>query len=258
MAFCIFAAAGIWYFAAMGRSFRSAASTRPFPGEWRRILTERVRYYRNLAPDRQAAFEREIAGFIHENRFVGVAGVEVTDELKLLAAASAVMLLFGRPGRRYPRIPEILFYPRAFDEDYQTKGHDRNIAGLNHPWGTVILSVPSLLQSFASDSDGYHVGLHEFAHALDLSGQEWDGIPVGLNPRLARPWSRLILDEMEKAGEGRSVLGEYAGTNEAEAFAVAVEVYFERPEQLRKANPPLYSMLRGYFGDPRGREEPRG
>ncbi len=56
--------------------------------------------------------------------------------------------------------------------------------------------------------------------------------------------------EMEKAWRGRSVLRKYAGTNEAEFFAVAVETFFERPGALRRATPELYAILEEYFGPP--------
>ena len=99
----------------------------------------------------------------------------------------------------------------------------------------------------STPSDGYHVGLHEFAHVLDLRDQDWDGLPRCLDPRSARPWAELILNEMNLAREGRSVLRDYAGTNQAETFAVAVEVFFERPEALRRANPELFKAMEDYF-----------
>lgn len=158
------------------------------------------------------------------------------------------MLLFGRTGREFPRVSEVLFYPRLLDEEYRTKGEGRRIAGLVHPYGAVVLSIPELRRSFACDQDGFHVGLHEFAHALDLSAQDFDGLPGDVDPRLIRPWTELFRAEMERSGKGRGALGRYAGTNEAECFAVAVEVFFEKPEALRRANPRLYELLDSYFG----------
>ena len=241
-------AAIVVYVATMARSFRRLRLARePFPEAWREILEKRVSFYRKLDAALRAEFERDVLIFIRENRFVGIRGVDVTDELKLLAAASAVMLLFGRTDRDYPRISEILFYPDAFGEDYRTEGGGRNIAGQAHPFGTVVLSVPDLQRGFSVDHDGSHVGLHEFAHMLDLQSMEFDGVPLEMDPRMLRPWTERVRLEMKRAGGRRSAIRAYGGTHEAEFFAVAVEVFFERPEILERKNPEVYAMLRDYF-----------
>jgi len=55
--------------------------------------------------------------------------------------------------------------------------------------------------------------------------------------------------------DGDSALDEYAGTNEAETFAVAVEHFFKAPDRLRRRHPDLYEALRDYLGqDPAARE----
>jgi Mlc titration factor MtfA (ptsG expression regulator) len=179
-----------------------------------------------------------VARFIRGNTFRGVKGAEAVDELKVLAAAGAVMLLFGRTDRRFPRIAEILFTPDQPEHD---------VEGITHAYGAVVLSIPALRRAFAAD-DGDHVGLHEFAHVLDLSGQSWDGLPTDMSASMARAWLDVMKEEMKKAADGRGVLRPYAGTHEAEFFAVAVESFFERPEALYKANRALYEILEAYFG----------
>ncbi|MBI2900043.1 MAG: zinc-dependent peptidase [Planctomycetes bacterium] len=235
----------VWYLLLMRRSFRRLRLSRePVPPEWREVLEKNVPAYRRLAPDRKAAFERDVAIFVRENSFRGVDGVEATDELKVLAATSAILLLFGRTEREFPKIGEILFYPRSFDEDYRSHG---DIAGLVHPHGTVVLSAPDLRRSFAA-ADGFHVGLHEFAHLLDLAGGTCDGVPIDLDPKLVQPWCRLAAAELERIRTGRGALRAYGGTNEAEFWAVAVEAFFEQPEALRRGNAELYAILEEYFG----------
>ena len=43
------------------------------------------------------------------------------------------------------------------------------------------------------------------------------------------------------------MMSEYAATNPAEFFAVATELFFERPRELRSAHPQLYRELCSYF-----------
>ena len=99
--------------------------------------------------------------YMAEKRITGVK-IEATDDLRLLVAASAVTLSLCWPEYEWDQLAEVLLYPQNFDRDYQFD--DPEIAGLAHPWATVILSVPALLDSFEDPWDAYHVGLHEFAH----------------------------------------------------------------------------------------------
>lgn len=52
------------------------------------------------------------------------------------------------------------------------------------------------------------------------------------------------------------MLRPYAGTNPAEFFAVATEVFFNRPLEVREHEPALYDELRHFFRqDPAARAE---
>jgi len=112
--------------------------------------------------------------------------VEVTDELRLLVAASAVTLSVGWPDYEWDQLTEVLLYPDDFDRRLRVRR--RRTGREAHPWGTVILSVPALLESFEVPDDAYHVGIHEFAHLLDVDQTHFDGIPVGLDGGQAREW----------------------------------------------------------------------
>ena len=107
------------------------------------------------------------------------------DDLRLLVAASAVTLSLGWPEYEWDQLTEVLLYADDFDRDY-TVGEDE-VSGLAHPWGTVILSVPSLLPELrVSPTTRYHVGIHEFAHILDVDHTHFDGVPIGLDGALER------------------------------------------------------------------------
>ena len=87
----------------------------------------------------------------------------------------------------------------------------------------MILSVPSLLESFEDPDDGFHVGIHEFAHLLDASHSQFDGIPVGLDTGAAREWLEIAEKEMERLRRAKSVLDDYGEHDPVEFLAVAVE-----------------------------------
>ena len=255
----VFGLAVLWYFLSMRKyHLRRKIAAKPFPEAWGRVLWSQVAYYRHLSADRKRDFERDVAVFVGEHRFAGVDELEVTDELKVLAAASAVMLIFNRPDLEYQRISEVLFYPRAFSEEsFSTWGGGRETLGMNHEFGAVILSAPELLRNFKEQS-GRHVGLHEFAHALDRSSaQTWDGIPQGMSSSLIARWTEAVRAEQEKLERGYSVLDPYARTNLVEFFAVAVETYFGLPELFRRESMELFDVLDEYFqADPKSEDEP--
>ena len=122
----------------------------------------------------------------------------------------------------------------------------------------MILSGPSLLESFDYADDGFHVGLHEFAHLLDMERSEFDGMPTGLSEVLRRDWAALAAREMERLREGRSALDPYGADDPVEFFAVAVETFFERPRELRRRHADLYAFLAEYFvQDPAAWEDAR-
>jgi len=228
----------------------------PFPDEWRRILEERYDHYHRLPPDLRRRFEEHVALFLAEKRITGVE-VEASLELRLLVAASAATLTAGWEGDHWDHLAEVLLYKKDFGRDYSFDEND--LSGQAHPWGTIILSVPTLEESFDNPDDGFHVGLHEFAHLLDVEQTRFDGVPRGLDAARSREWLEVVDHEMDRLRRGKSVLDPYAGESPAEFLAVAVETFFERPLDLRQRHREVYAILRDYFGqDPAAWDEARG
>jgi Mlc titration factor MtfA (ptsG expression regulator) len=256
------AAAGLFLGAAWVRRERArqlrrrAAVSAPFPARWRAILAHRYDHYTRLPDGARRAFEERVQAFLAEKRITGV-GAVVTDELRVLVAASAATLSLAWNAYPWDQLAEVLLYARDFDRDYSFEG--RELAGEAHPWGTIIISVPTLQQSFDQPNDGYHVGLHEFAHLLDKVGTHFDGIPPGLDEPRSRQWVALAAREMERMRRGQSVIDPYGAESPVEFLAVAVEAFFERPLALRRDHGEVYEMLRDYFGqDPAAWDESRG
>jgi len=228
----------------------------PFPDEWRRILEERYDHYHRLPSDLRRRFEEHVALFLAEKRITGVE-VEASLELQLLVAASAATLTAGWEGDHWDHLAEVLLYKKDFGRDYSFD--DSDLSGQAHPWGTIILSVPTLEESFDDPDDGFHVGLHEFAHLLDVEQTRFDGVPRGLDAARSREWLEVVDHEMDRLRRGKSVLDPYAGESPAEFLAVAVETFFERPLDLRQRHREVYAILRDYFGqDPAAWDEARG
>jgi Mlc titration factor MtfA (ptsG expression regulator) len=249
------AAALRWLLGARARRRRQAVQ-QAFPERWRALLLERYDHYDRLPEPLKRRFEDDVKLFLAEKRISGV-GVEVTDELRLLVAASAVTLSLGWPEHDWDQLTEVLLYPQDFDRDYSFETEE--LAGQTHPWGTVILSVPALHESFEDPDDAYHVGLHEFAHLLDIEQAEFDGIPAGLPASRHAEWVELAGKEMERLRRRKSVLDPYGADDPVEFLAVAVEAFFEPALELRQRHRQLYEMLADTFGqDPAAWDDARG
>lgn len=90
----------------------------PFDDDDRRLLEQRVRFYRRLDGDSRRRFEDDVRIFLAEQVIAGAGDHEVDRTTRLLIAASAAMLTNGMPEWEWPRMRDIVVYPKAFDDDY--------------------------------------------------------------------------------------------------------------------------------------------
>jgi len=248
------AVAMILYLIFLEKYIRRALKLRqPFPAQWRMYLENKVDFYKKLAPQDRALFERDVMIFLSEQRIFGIRGQKVSEEIRVLIAASAAILGFGLDEWEWPNLRDILVYPTGFDEEYLVD-RSQHLKGVVHHQGPIIFSEEDLTLGYRSANSGYNVGLHEMAHVLDMADGRADGVPTGLSWFASAPWIKVMADRIQKVrrGECRKILREYAGVNEAEFFAVAVEVFFERPEALYQSDTELFNLMLDYFKvDPR-------
>jgi Mlc titration factor MtfA (ptsG expression regulator) len=90
---------------------------------------------------------------------------------------------------------------------------------------------------------------HEFAHKLDMLDGTVDGTPPLADEVAMAEWVRVCTPEYERLRDGLPdpLLRSYGGTNTGEFFAVATEVFFGRPVDLRELKPELYRVLAGFY-----------
>ena len=241
------------------RRRRDKIRSQPFPPEWHELLVSAMPYYRALPSTDQAEIQGHILVLMAEKNFEGCGGLALTDEIRMLVAAHAALLLLHRKSDYYPALVSILIYPSAFvvDATFSGPGHiefEGEEIRLGEAWqrGVVILSWDSVRHGFRNPRDGYNVALHEFAHQLDMENGAADGYPALSEPALRKVWPVVFEKEFRQLTEhldrGRpTLINEYAEQNPAEFFAVVTELFFERPAALKRRHPELYDALRRFY-----------
>jgi len=237
---------------------RAEAFREPLPEEWRKYLERGFPLYRRLPRDLRMKLEPVVRAFLADVRFVGCQGLEMTDEVRLVIATQACLLIVERDPKAYAGLSSVLVYP---DEFVVTERHEDEagviseaqsaVQGQSEDDQRIILSWRDVMES-AADEDAYHVVLHEFAHYLDNSvgglltdtesGSEklkdWHDV-------LAREYTALC--EAVENGE-ETLVDENAAEHPAEFFAYATEAFFEKSAALAQSHPALYAQLRSFYG----------
>lgn len=227
-------------------------------------IARNVDQYRGMAPALQQQLQRLVKQFLHQKTFVGCAGLEVTEEMRVTIAAQACLLLLNRPTRVYPGLHAVLVYPGAFlvprrqaDEAGVVTETRQDLLGESWGDGRVILSWEHVRRAGLPPQGTHNVVLHEFAHQLDSESGSNNGAPFLGSAERYRSWSDTLsrdfaLLRRDTYWGQRDVLDPYGATNPAEFFAVATESFFEQPHELAARHPELYAEFQSYYRvDPR-------
>jgi Mlc titration factor MtfA (ptsG expression regulator) len=232
---------------------------RTFPPAWREIIHRRIPLFHRLPRDLQVQVEQRVQVFIGEKSFIGCAGLEIDDEVRVTIAAQACLLILNRRTDYFPNLRQILVYPGAFiverlrpEPSGVLQEHRQALSGESWTQGQVILSWEDTVEGAAVPDDGRNVVIHEFAHQLDQDKGYANGAPhLGRRVRYDR-WSRVLGEEFARlqwqAAIGEpSLINNYGAANPAEFFAVVSEVFFEQPQRMAAEHPELYRELRQLY-----------
>lgn len=226
---------------------------------WTRILEHRLVLFRRL----DGADRRELLAhtrvMLAEKRFEGCGGLTVTEEMRVLIAAQASLLLLHRPARYYPELLSILVYPEAYEVpvQFETGGGlvvEEVMDHIGESWdtGSLIVSWSDVLRGAAGRDQGCSVVIHEFAHQIDGETGDTDGMPRIEDPVLRERWTAVFEREYERLVEladrrRRTFIDEYGASHPSEFFAVATEHFFMEPLPFSRRHPELYRVLAAFW-----------
>lgn len=227
----------------------SAPPPLPGPARDRRVLLQaRVGLWRALPHGLQERLLPRIEEFLARVPFTGAGGLTVTEDMRAIIAAQACLVTLGGEDAGFEALHGITLHPDEFvveeaDEDEDTgvvtEGW-RTLSGQSVDGERIVLSWRDVEEAEGRD-DGYNVVIHEFTHFLE---QTRPGGDPAAHAALEAAYEELC-DAVDR-GE-RTLLDPYGAEDLTEFLAVAAEMFFSLPGELRARHPALYGVLQRSF-----------
>jgi len=228
------------------------------PEGWQEVAARRLVHFSALDADERERLGADIGRLLGEKRWEAARGFDLTEEIRLTIAAQAALLILGLDIDGYHDVRSIIVHPTTRVLTHERAGpvagvvtdapfpvigqaHDRR--------GPVIIAWDAVHRDTRHPERGHNVVFHEFAHKLDMLDGIVDGTPPLSDQATVDQWVAVCTAEYEalRAGTAGPLLRPYAGTNPAEFFAVATEVFFVQPVELLAEKPDLYAVLSGFY-----------
>lgn len=236
-----------------------AIESADFPEAYQDLLARRFHPYAFLNPDEKRRLHQKMQRFLSEKIFHGVDGLEVTENMRVLVAAEACLLVVNLEQRKlYPGLQNIYLIEGAYVPKENplnpSTGRPMVEPRVGEAWhrGPLMLSWNAVREDLRSPGAGANVVFHEFAHHLDQQDGSFDGTPeLGKHGDMAR-WREVMSNEFlllrKNLAEGTPTeINGYAATNEAEFFAVVTECYFTNAVEMERNRPELFEILRSAY-----------
>ncbi|MBA2484186.1 MAG: zinc-dependent peptidase [Nitrosomonas sp.] len=226
------------------------------PGLWQKMLM-RLKFLDGLSPDEMSRLQQYVILFLHHKQISGAHDLIITEEMRVMIAVQACILILELDLDYYDNWVEIIVYPGKFiiDYDYSDENgivhHARHIVS-GESWlaGPVILSWQDVAE--AGVEPGYNVVIHEFAHKLDMLHEGANGCPMLHANMSAQAWhdifSRAYASFCQQVDLGEeTIIDPYAAESPAEFFAVVSEVFFTLPLAIKQNFPSVYEQLALFY-----------
>lgn len=240
----------------------------PFPVAWEEALRRHVKQAERMPDELAAKWRQRIQVFVRTTSWEACRGLEVTEEVRVVIAAYATLLVLGLEDEWLSRVRHVLVHPTPYQGrrarigvegvDYshgdwmQQLEDDTEDEHLGEAWfesGTVIIVWSEVPTAEHIVPPGTNVVLHEFAHVMHELLASW--FPSARTER-GESWLEAFRQEFDRqvrdSDRGRrTLLDDYAAENPEEFFCVATECFWERPGRMKAQSPTLFHLLQQCF-----------
>jgi len=218
----------------------------PFPSKLTlaqlHVLHNEFDFYKKLSPKQKVYFEHRVATFINKYAFYGKEGLQVTDQMKVLIAATAIMLTFGMRNYLFTIINKIIIYPDVYYSNMNKAYHKGEF---NPRMEAVVFSWKDFLEGYEISNDNLNLGLHEFSHVMHFQGLK----NTDTSATIFATAYQEIIEQVKRPMNYKRLIDSnyfriYAYTNEFEFIAVILEHFFETPSQFKHEFPELFEKVK--------------
>jgi len=225
---------------------------------WAEVI-EKLSVLQGLTAVEKAHLRELTTLFLHEKRFTGVQGFQLTDAMCLIIAVQACLPALGLGIGCLSGWTEIIVYPGAFrvtrdNRDAVGVVHHQDQALIGESWsrGPLILSWDDVERDMQGIQTGRNVVIHEIAHKLDMLNGPADGFPPLQHGMTVLEWSTSLSAAYESLvrqveHHHHACINPYAATSPAEFFAVISEYFFSMPVILYTNFADVYQQLQLYY-----------
>jgi MtfA peptidase len=205
------------------------------------ILHKQFPYFTSLTDKKKRYFEHRVARFIENYQFIGKEEFVITDEVKVLIAATSTMLTFGMRNYLYKIIDKIIVFPTSY---LSTVTNEYHKGEFNPRVKAIVFSWEDFIKGFETKEDNLNLGIHEFAHVLNYHGLKSGDVSAIIFSRMYKKINEQVNHPPNKERLIQSnYFRIYAYTNQFEFLAVILEHYFETPHSFEKEFPELYATV---------------
>ena len=207
------------------------------------ILRNRFKFYKKFNEKQKLHFEHRVASFIIDKTFIGREGQQITDDIKVLVSATAVMLTFGFRDFYIGLMDKIFVYP---DEFYSNMNDAYHKGEFNPRLNALVISWKHFEQGFNISNDNLNLGIHEFAHAIHLNSMKERDVSSTIFKDSFKELTDYLSENKSLRDEliASEYFRDYAFTNQFEFLAVVIESFIETPTEFKNQFPKIYSYTK--------------
>ena len=239
-------------------AFRRRSPRPGLPIGWDTILDARSAQWRLLQPAERVRLGELADWFLRTKRMEAARGFELTDEVRVVLAAHACLLLVGLDESWYDAVGTIVVRSGSMTQQGTSagpitgtvNGAPMDVDGeAHHGDGPLMVSWRAARREAGQMRTGRDVVLHEFAHKVDMLDGVLDGTPHLASDDGVERWVEVCTrhyNEIRRGTAGR-LLRDYGGTNPGEFFAVVTETFFTRAVELAEQKPDLYEVFAAFY-----------
>lgn len=215
------------------------------------IITENIGLYSWLPDSLIQPWEERILCFLDEFPITYMKRELPTEEMKILVAAEACLLILKRSLSDYRHLKAIHIWEDEIEGYENAKGNASRFE--------INLSWKYLKSSIKNARDGHNLTIHEFAHLIDFAD---DGIAQSIPVSKISPdyneWLEIVdsehasLMKAYESGKNYSIraYGGYKSINgsKPEIFSCGTTAFFERGSRLKRECPKIYNAFKNFYG----------